>query len=216
MHRGVRVDGATVQSLRISKCWSQRQLAEAAGISERTVRNAEKSLVLETYIANYLATALEVTLNEIVMERAEVRRGSRLNTLIRRVSSAYMKAVIDGTNHHLVQLLHPNIEWNCSAAPDQLFSGLFVGIERVQAHLQLAAAWWEQFGARGSDFSLQRTDAEGEMIYFHLCGKVKAETGDAFEIWQTFICRFDDELLVSVDQSIGMVEHRRPKPARNQ
>lgn len=208
MHRGVRVDGTAILNLRISHGLSQLQLAQAAGVSERTVRNAEKCQVLETYIANYLAVALGVPLNEIVVERPEVNRSSRAKTLIRRVSTAYLSAVIEQRYQHLLNLVHPSIVWNCCSAPSQSFEGQFSGSCEVQQHLRQATKWWEQFSAKKSDFSLSRTDAEGEMIYFHLSGFTRNEVNERVEIWQTFICRLDDNLLTSVDQSLGLVIKR--------
>jgi transcriptional regulator with XRE-family HTH domain len=205
MHRGVRVDGATVQRLRKSKGLSQQQLAQIAGIAERTVRNAEKGQVLESHIANYLAIALDVPLNEIVAERAAPSRSRRLKSLIRKVSSLYMKAVLDLDEQSLIELVHPTVEWNCYAAPDQSFSGCFRGVDRLRTHLSLASQWWEQYAAQASDLAVRRTDAEGEMVYFLLTGKVQNESGQPVEIWQTFICRFDEDLLISVDQSLGVI-----------
>ena len=205
MHRGVRVDGATVRNLRKCKGWSQRQLASAAGVSERTVRNAEKGLILESYIANYLADALGHPLNEIIVERAEVSRGNRMKCLIRRISTGYMKAVLDGATPQLIEMLHPKIEWNIFVAPEQNFSGTYHGLNEVTKHLGQATAWWEQFTTRLSDFTLTRSDSEGEMIYFHLTGIVTDETGQTLEVWQTFLCRFDDELVTVIDQTVGMI-----------
>jgi transcriptional regulator with XRE-family HTH domain len=205
MHRGVRVDGATVQRLRRSKGLSQQQLAQIAGIAERTVRNAEKGQVLESHIANYLASALDVPLNEIVAERDTPSRSRRLKGLIRKVSTLYMKAVLNFDIQSLIEFVHPSIEWNCYAAPDQSFSGCFRGVDRLRIHLSLASQWWEQYAAQASDLAVRRTDAEGEMVYFLLTGKVQNECGQPVEIWQTFICRFDEDLLISVDQSMGVI-----------
>lgn len=204
MHRGVRVDGATVHSLRSTKGWSQRQLAKAAGISERTVRNAEKSSILESYIANYLAIALDVPLNEIVSQRACASRGNRLKGMIRRLATSYTKATIGGTTEPLLELLHPKIQWNCQAAPDQHFSGQFVGHTQVRTHLRNACAWWEQFSAKPCDFVVGRSDAEGDMIYFQLSGTVRRESGERLEVWQTFIARLDDDQIAVVDQYVGL------------
>lgn len=204
MHRGVRVDGATVHSLRTTKGWSQRQLAKVAGISERTVRNAEKSSVLESYIANYLAIALDVPLNEIVLQRACASRGNRLNSLIRRLANCYAKAILTGTAEPLLELLHPKIQWSCNAAPDQQFSGQFQGLAQVRSHLRSVNTWWEQFSAKPHDFVIGRSDAEGDMIYFQLTGAFKRESGDVLDVWQTFIARLDDDLISMIDQYIGL------------
>jgi transcriptional regulator with XRE-family HTH domain len=205
MHRGVRVDGPAVKRLRKSLGLSQLLLAKNAGISERTVRNAEKSQVLESHIANYLAVALDVPLNEIVSERACTSRSSRLNGLIRKVSTCYVRAILKSEMQSLVEIVHPEISWNCYAAPDQCFSGCFHGIEGLRKHLILAAQWWEQFAMQANDLAVRRTDAEGEMVYFLLTGRFENDVSQRLEIWQTFICRFDDDLLISVDQSLGVI-----------
>jgi transcriptional regulator with XRE-family HTH domain len=205
MHRGVRVDGPTIKRLRKANGLSQQRLAQAAGIAERTVRNAEKGLVLEYHIAGYLASALEVSLSEIITERAPASRSSRLNGLVRKVSSSYMKAVLDVDKQALIELVHPGVEWSCYSAPDQSFSGCFRGRDQLRKHLKLASRWWEQFVVLPGDLTISRTDCEGEMVYFLLAGKVQDESKQLVEIWQTFICRFDEDLLISVDQSMGVI-----------
>ncbi|MFO0942747.1 MAG: helix-turn-helix domain-containing protein [Pirellulales bacterium] len=204
MHRGVRVDGATVHNLRSSKGWSQRQLAKAAGISERTVRNAEKSSILESYIANYLAIALDVPLNEIVEQRAAASRGNKLKNLTRRFASSYSKAVVLGSVEPLLELLHPKIQWSCQAAPNQQFTGQFQGVSQVRSHLQGAGVWWEQFSAKPTDFVISRSDAEGDMLYFQLTGGFRRESGEQLDVWQTFIARLDDDLVSLIDQYVGL------------
>lgn len=207
MHRGVRVDGVTVQRLRRSKGLSQIKLAQDAGVSERTVRNAEKGQILESHIASYLAVALNVPLNEIVAERANPSRSRRLQRLIRKVSSLYMQAILDLEWQALMEIVHPSIEWNCCAAPDQRFSGRFCGMDGLRLHLKLASRWWEPYAAQAGNLSLRRMDAEGDMAYFLLDGKFKNEADSGIQIWQTFICRFDEDLLVSVDQSLGVTSY---------
>lgn len=205
MHRGVRVDGVAVQRLRKAKCLSQQQLAQAAGIAERTVRNAEKGQVLESHIAGYLASALAVPLNDIIAERATTSRTRRLKALIRKASSLYMKAVLDLDVVSLMNIVHPEIEWNCYASPNPSFSGCYRGLEGLKLHVRLAAHWWEQYAAEPGDLKLRRTDAEGDMAYFLLAGKFQDDAGQPVEIWQTFICRFDEDQLISVDQSLGVI-----------
>ncbi len=53
--RGIRLDGELVRSLRKMYGWSQQLTAEYAGVSERTIRNAEKGHTLELHIAECIA-----------------------------------------------------------------------------------------------------------------------------------------------------------------
>jgi DNA-binding XRE family transcriptional regulator len=203
MHRGVRVDGDTVRRLRKAKGWSQVCLAKMAGVAERTVRNAEKDSVLESHIAGYLAVALDVPLNDIVTERPTGNRAARLKSLIHKVNSLFVRAIIHRQLQPFLAIVHPTIQWNTIAAADPCLVRNLSGIEQLRAHLNRVADWWEQFSARADEFRVGRADAEGDMIYFLVAYQFTNAAEQRLELWQTFICRFEDDLLVSVDHCSG-------------
>ncbi len=209
MLRGVRVDGKLVRLLRRSKGWNQKTLATTSGVSERTVRNAEKSQVLETHIALYIAEALEVPLSELVAERPQPRRGQRLHRFSRLLGRSYLRAVIDKDHQPIMDLLHPNVEWNLCGAPADCvpmtegFDGRASGKLQVIQYLRWMSKWWSKLRADSSRFRFQRTEIEGDMIYILLAGHAYASPDQSYEIWQSFVCRCEEDLLLSVDQCFG-------------
>jgi hypothetical protein len=174
-----------------------------AGVAERTVRNAEKDSVLESHIAGYLAVALDVPLNDIVTERPTGNRAARLKSLIHKVNSLFIRAIIHRQLQPFLAITHPTIQWNTIAAPDSSLARSLTGTEQLRLHLSRLADWWEQFTVRTDEFRIGRADAEGDMIYFLVAYQFTNASEQSFELWQTFICRFEDELLVSVDHCSG-------------
>lgn len=222
MLRGVRVDGALVRSLRRSKGWNQKTLAESAGVSERTVRNAEKSQPLQTHIANYISEALEVALSELVAERPKTGRCNKLHKFAQDVGKSYLRAVIDRNYRPITELLHPLVDWNlcgaslecfaaCNGWANANFGNCASGREQVLAFIQHQSRWWSNFSTDSSQFEFHRTDVEGDMIYLFLSGDATTSHNQPVEIWQTFNCRCDEEMLVRVDQCIG-ISHLTEKP----
>lgn len=208
MLRGVRIDGTAVSSLRRSRALSQKKLAKSAGVSERTIRNAERSSALESHIALYIATALDVPLTDIVAERPTPSRASRLHQLARRIGRSYLKSVINSDFDQLARLLHPHIEWNSYTAPIPGFGGLFCGTNEVTRHLRNASEWWEKFTLTIADFKFNRIDAEGDMLYFLMTAGTSVQSQEPMEIWQSFICRSEEGLLITVDHCLGLCGKR--------
>ncbi len=63
--RGIRLDGPKCQLLRKQKGWTQTQLATHAGISERSLRNAERGLAVSMTTLTVLAAVYDLTPIEI-------------------------------------------------------------------------------------------------------------------------------------------------------
>jgi DNA-binding XRE family transcriptional regulator len=205
MLRGVRIDGGVVSGLRRSRALSQRDLAKSAGVSERTIRNAEKGQAVESHIALYIATALEVPLADIVVAHAVPSRSDRLHATVRSIGKAYLRAVLDGEYYTLAEQLHPRVEWNFHSSVAGGSDDFVRGQDNVIEHLRELAEWWGQFELKVSDFSFRRIDVEGDMLYFFLVANSDfSASKDSCEIWQTFVCRREEGLLISVDQYIGV------------
>lgn len=75
MDTQMRINGGRVRALREAKSWSQEHLADAAGVSVRTVQRVEADGVgsAETRLA--LAAALEVPVQTLVFETGAERPG---------------------------------------------------------------------------------------------------------------------------------------------
>lgn len=72
--RGITVDSEGFRALRRARGLSQLDLAEAAGVSERTVRNAERGRPIRHDFLSYLCAALGVEVVDLALDRDELRR----------------------------------------------------------------------------------------------------------------------------------------------
>lgn len=113
MIRGVQLRGELIRSLRIGRGWSQLDLAERAGVGERTIRNAECGRVIEGSTASYIAGALEVTLELLV--KPHFRPSSPFS--LARFELAFRDAWLNGRTAPLQELLAPNCSWRIIGFP---------------------------------------------------------------------------------------------------
>src|SRR6266404_5931091 len=63
----VRPDGGTIRSLRTAKKWTQEKLADKAGCHKRTVENAEAGKRVKEAYLEYIAEALGVSPQALVL-----------------------------------------------------------------------------------------------------------------------------------------------------
>ena len=112
MKRGVRLQGKLIRTLRLSKGWSQLDLAERAGVGERTIRNAESGRIIEGSTALYVAGALDVELEQLLHFRNSVNSDIHL-----RIADTFQKAVLLGAYLEFCSLLHEKVNWNFFCLP---------------------------------------------------------------------------------------------------
>lgn len=107
MTRGVRLRGELIRTLRLSRGWSQLDLAERAGVGERTIRNAESGRFIEGSTASYVAGALDVELEQLLDSRNSVHSDIHL-----RIADTFQKAVLFGAYTEFCALLHEKVTWS--------------------------------------------------------------------------------------------------------
>ncbi len=109
--RGIRLDGELVRSLRKMYGWSQQLTAEYAGVSERTIRNAEKGHTLELHIAECIAGALNTTISKLSVEKTIVSDLRRLSHWIADFEEELSLSIQKKNFTAFCRRLHPEIEW---------------------------------------------------------------------------------------------------------
>jgi transcriptional regulator with XRE-family HTH domain len=133
--------GEKLRSLRVSVGWSQLDLALRAGVSERTVRNAEKSLPLRHDFLGYLAKALAVPLVEISRPTPEFKTLCRWEGHVARLAQVLGELATNHDGSGLLDLISPDIQLDCFGSPcdfepmNQQFNSYF-GESGVKRYLE--------------------------------------------------------------------------------
>lgn len=72
----MRIDTYKLKQLRMSKHWSQEQLATVSGLTARTIQRIEATGKVSIESAKSLAAAFDVEVSEMLLEEAKVETGS--------------------------------------------------------------------------------------------------------------------------------------------
>jgi transcriptional regulator with XRE-family HTH domain len=138
--RGVKVQGALLKQLRVTRGWSQLELAKIAGVGERTVRNAESSRRVKLEFVSYLATALGVELLEIVDDGDELRTAIAERRKIDIILEAIEAHGREGDCSALSPLVAKDIQVNCPGPELILFTGEYRGMDGLRTFFDRAHA----------------------------------------------------------------------------
>lgn len=75
--RGIQIDAARFRQIRRARGLTQQQLGKLAGVSERTVRNAESGQRVRLVFLRYLAQTLGIDVLDVVHDQDELRTALR-------------------------------------------------------------------------------------------------------------------------------------------
>lgn len=138
MIRGLQLRGELIRSLRLAKGWSQLDLAQRAGVGERTIRNAESGRVIEGSTASYIAGALEITLDMLV--RPQVDPAGTFS--VSKLDHAFREVIFSGRTTPLQEMLTTNFTWriigipmNDSISVARSYEQLYEILHSVRLHL---------------------------------------------------------------------------------
>jgi DNA-binding XRE family transcriptional regulator len=204
MLRGVRLDGNFLRRQRAQNGMSQKMLAEAAGISERTVRNAEKGMVVEVHIASYLSTLFDVPLGDMVVERLQEQRSKWLEKWARKFSRAFVSSWNGGPCDDMLALMHPSVEWRCNTMPKLDIDGSFAGVSAIIEWLSHRHCQKNSELLEIRNEKTEGIEGEGDILYFVLSADWVINPGEAHQAWITFLCRFEDNLVIKIEQFNGL------------
>src|SRR5688572_27792251 len=104
---GFEIDGPRLRSLRQARGWTQLELAMLAGVSERTVRNAECGRPIRRGFLDFLAGALGV--EPIELSRAPMAIGPRVSweRQAQRILEAIGATTSERDAQPFLSLVHP-------------------------------------------------------------------------------------------------------------
>lgn len=202
-YRGITIDGLKVRQLRRLLSWNQCELGHRAGVSERTVRNAEKSGALDVSVAGYLAKALGVALSEIVFEPNESNQEHYAVRFAREFDRAYELAITQMEFDLLLDLVHPDVQWHCISNLSTKACGEFSQIEGLKNHCYAVHSWLTSEGYHNRGTTFRQIHRDGELLYLHGLARFQTIGKSSQNFWFAKVLRMTGEKIRFVDQFFG-------------
>jgi transcriptional regulator with XRE-family HTH domain len=203
MPRGVRIQGEVLRELRVSCGWSQSELADRAGVSERTVRNAEASCRLGVHAARCIAEALETPFDELTLSNSQAMPRRAWRPMIESFDRVYSQAILSADVRGLLEIAHTDITWFCMTTPRMEFCGQFAGLEGLQSHCEAVHRWLTEASVQAREPQYRTIHGEGDLLYVQ--GEVRFSAGGTNDhrFWMAKVLRFEDSKIRSVEQFFG-------------
>lgn len=196
--------GAKLASLRRALGLTQLELAVRCGVSERTVRNAERGHPVKRSFLEFIAGGLGVALHEVVLPSCEFELHLRWRRHVDRLMGALQRVVTEHDASDALDLAHSSIQFhadtrmpNFSAA--QVLAGEYREASGVERYVANAFRFWEL--ARGGDkYFVEAPLGGGDVVVIR--GGQQFISDDDQLIWTStlYVCEFEQERLLRVDQ----------------
>lgn len=196
--------GAKLASLRRALGLTQLELAARSGVSERTVRNAERGQPVKRCFLEFIAGGLGVPLHEIVLPSGEFDLHLRWLRHAERLLAALQRVVTEHDASDAIELAHSNIRMhaetrmpNFSAA--HVISGEYRDMAGVQQYVENAFRFWDLAGD-GEDYFVEAPTGGGDVVVIR--GGQLFRCDDDQLAWTRcmYVCEFEQERLLRVDQ----------------
>lgn len=130
--RGIQVNGVRFRQIRLACQLTQQQLATLAGVSERTVRNAESGQRVRLDFLNYLATALGIAVAEVIYDPEELKLGLRENRRLEHVLAAIDAHVKENNHGELFGLMTRDVVFHSPGPAEIPYSGEYRGTDAIR------------------------------------------------------------------------------------
>jgi transcriptional regulator with XRE-family HTH domain len=130
--RGIQIDAKRFRQIRLSNGLTQQELAAAAGVAERTVRNAEGGRRVRVDFFRYLAVALGVDPTEIAFDRDELRVAKREVRNLSRLFKALQTFILESDLSEVRQLFDAQARITIHGPPELPNTGEYRGIDGLQ------------------------------------------------------------------------------------
>jgi transcriptional regulator with XRE-family HTH domain len=135
------INGDKLRSFRRARGWTQLELAIIAGVSERTVRNAERGRPLRRDFLDFLATALDVGAEDLVGDPTALRPVRRSERLVQRIGAALDSLYSEQNVRACVELAQPGCELSHQASISLPFAGSFRGPDGLRRYFDIVLPW---------------------------------------------------------------------------
>ena len=195
--------GEKLRSLRVSLGWSQLELAVRAGVSERTVRNAENGRPLRHEFLGFLAKALGVPAAEITLPTAEFKTHLRWEQHVERLGQILGELATNHDGSGILDLIHPNVQLDCFGSPcefepmNRQFNSYF-GESGVKRYLEFGQHTLD--ACSHIDFNIAPPHGGGDLVLFRSHDHYVGRCGLAFSTRSFNLVEFKRGRIFRIDQ----------------
>lgn len=194
--RGIQVNAVRFRQIRLARQFTQQQLAKLAGVSERTVRNAEAGRRVRLDFLGYLSSVLAVEVQEIVLDSDELRTAQLEQTRAGHIMAAINAIVNERDFSELFSLVSKDVIISVPGPKSVPFCGDYRGVDgmRTLGDRSLESIEYE----RATEFTEIRSSGKLVVVtgrdWFHAIS-----TGKSISPWWQHIYEFDKGRIVRID-----------------
>ncbi|MCA9193213.1 MAG: nuclear transport factor 2 family protein [Planctomycetales bacterium] len=202
--------GSALRDLRTSRSLTQTELAKIAGVSERTVRNAEGERPIRRDFAEFIARALDVNL--ACLERTSFDLNSQLllstpmeiwQLNAQRILHHIDLFVRTGQYDEFMNMLHPAVQLRSFGTPTTSYNGTYVGHDGIHEYFRRSNEMMTQ--RVRSKLEFDRILGEGNIVVLSGVDTFDvASGGETMPYWFTWIFTFQGERIIDMVQTIGL------------
>jgi len=199
--------GAKIASLRRALGLTQLELAIRSGVSERTIRNAERGQSLKRSFLEFIAGGLGVSLQEIVVPCKEFDVHLRWQRHVDRLLGVLQRVVTEHDATDAIELAHRDVRLraetmmpNFSAA--HVLAGEYRNSEGIERYVANAFRFWE-LAREGDNYFVEAPIGGGDVVVIR--GGQQFRGDDDQLVWARtlYVCEFEQERLLRIEQFLA-------------
>jgi transcriptional regulator with XRE-family HTH domain len=198
--RGIQINTTRFRQIRRARGFTQAKLARIAGVSERTVRNAELGRRVRLDFLRYLAIALGVEVLDVSRDPDELRVANRENERAERVLHATLSFAHDRDLGELRRLVDDNVFRLLYPGPSIIpFAGEYRGVDGLRKLMERV----QESMAYEQPTTITEVRSSGNFVIVSGLDHLRSlSTGKPVNTWWQHIYEFSDRRLVRVDSLV--------------
>ena len=197
--------GALISQIRRSQGFTQLELALRAGVSERTVRNAERGQAIKHDFLKFIASGLGVSLPEVVhsVDHLQLREHWQLN--VDRLLSGFGALLIEHDPSRLLSFVDREVAIRREGGfPEMAFGyhlfGEFRGAAEAEGLLDDCCQFWQTCG--DVDHYVETPVGAGDVVVLRYGHEVPLRNGSLGWVRSVVVCEFSGESLVRLEEHV--------------
>jgi transcriptional regulator with XRE-family HTH domain len=190
---------------------TQLELALRSGVSERTIRNAERGRPVKRDFLLFIAAGLGVSLDEVIQASSHVSSQLRWQRNLEKLMSAMQRLFSENSCLHVLEFAHEDVSCRVQgtipgyARSGRIF-GAFDGAARFQEFLGSVRHLWQEVGA--GDYVLEKPIGDSETVVLRCSHAVRLANGQITLLRSVLVGEFEVQRLRRVDIYVAPGEER--------